>query len=306
MRHVTLRQLRAFLEVSGRGSFARAAQALHLTQPAVSMQVRELEQRAGLPLLERGARHVSLTGAGAEMQEYAHRVFATLKEAEDALARLRGLKGGRIVIGMVGTAEHFLPRLLAEFRKQHAQVEIRLKPGNRQQLVQALGHNEVDLAVMGRAPRELPGAQALAFASHPLAIVGSTGHRLARKRRIAPAALADESFIVREPGSGTRAAMEEFFASQGVSPRVSMEMSSNETIKQAVRADMGLAFLSLHTIAQERALKQLCVLDVAGLPLVRHWHLVHLPARTLPPAAEAFRDFVMTSGEKWIRHAFRT
>ena len=303
MRRVSLRQLRAFAEVARTQSFARAASALHVTQPAISMQVRELEDAVGLPLLERHGRGARLTTGGEYFLVYAKRVFATLKEAEDAMARLRGLKGGRVTIGMVGTAEHFLPRLLARFRAEHPGIEIRLTAGNREQLVQALQHNEIDLAVMGRAPREL-AARAEPFAAHPLAVVAAPSHPLARKRRLAPAALRDQPFIVREAGSGTRAAMEEFFAAHDLAPPVIMEMTGNETIKQAVQADMGLAFLSLHTVARELKRRELVALDVRGLPLMRRWHIVNLQARTLAPAAEAFRYFVLEEGEKLLASLF--
>ena len=305
MKRISLRQLRAFVEVARQQNFARAAGALHVTQPAVSMQIRQLEDVVGLPLFERAGRTARLTTSGEYFLVYVKRVFATLKEAEDTLARLRGLKGGRVVIGMVGTAEHFLPRLLARFRAEHPGIEIRLQVGNREQLVQALLNNEVDLAVMGRAPQAL-AARAEPFAAHPLAVIASPAHPLARKRRLAAAALRDEPFIVREAGSGTRAAMEQFFAEHGLAPPVIMEMTGNETIKQAVLANMGLAFLSLHTVARELARKELRVLDVRGLPLMRRWHIVNLQARPLSPAAEAFRYFVLEEGERLLAGLFGT
>ena len=303
MKRVSLRQLRSFVEVSRQGSFARAAAELHVTQPAVSMQIRDLEGAVGLPLLERSGKAVRLTTTGEYFLVYAKRIFSTLKEAEDALARLRGLKGGRVAIGMVGTAEHFVPRLLARFRAEHPGVEIRLRAGNREQLVQALHNNDVDLAVMGRAPQEL-AARSEPFAAHPLAIVAAASHPLARKRDLAPGAVAQEPFIVREAGSGTRAAMEQFFAEHHLAPPVIMEMGGNETIKQAVLADMGLAFLSLHTVAQELARKELRVLDIEGLPLMRRWHIVSQQSRTLSPAAEAFRYYVLEEGERLLAQLF--
>lgn len=303
MREPTLRQLRAFVEVARASGIGRAAQALHLTQPAVSMQVRDLEAAVGLPLFERAGKGMRLTTTGEYYLVYARRIFATLKEAEDTIARLRGLKGGRVLIGMVSTADHFLPRLLARFRGEHPGVEIRLQVGNREALVQALLGNDVDLAVMGRPPEAL-SARAEPFAAHPLGIVAAPSHPLARRRALPASALSQEPFIVREPGSGTRAAMEAFFEEHRVRPTVTMEMTSNETIKQAVLADMGLAFLSLHTVAQELEAGQLAVLDVAGLPVVRRWHLVHLPARPLSPAAEAFRYFVLEEGERLLAQLF--
>lgn len=303
MKGLTLRQLRAFVAVAKAAHLGRAAAALHLTQPAVSMQIRDLEAAVGLPLFERAGKGMRPTAAGEEFLGYAKRVFATLKEAGDAIARLRGLQGGRVVIGMVGTAEYFVPGLLARFRQAHPDIEIRLQLGNREQLGRALLDNELDLAVMGRAPAALP-ASAEAFAANPLAVVASPAHPLARRRRLAPAALADQPFIVREPGSGTRAAMQHFFAEHRLAPPAIMEMNSNEAIKQAVAADMGLAFLSLHTAAQELSLKQLRVLDIQGLPLMRRWHIVRLEARALSPAADAFRRFVLVAGESVIANLF--
>ena len=303
MRTPTLRQLKAFVEVAKAAGIGRAAQALHLTQPAVSMQIRDLEAAVGLPLFERAGKGMRLTTTGEYFLVYARRIFATLKEAEDTIARLRGLQGGRVLIGMVSTADHFLPQLLARFRGEHPGVEIRLQVGNREQLAQALHANEVDLAVMGRPPDNL-AARSEPFAAHPLAIVAAAGHPLARRRGLAPAAVADQPFIVREPGSGTRAAMEEFFAEHRLAPPAIMEMGGNETIKQAVLADMGLAFLSLHTVAQELARGELRVLDIEGLPLLRRWHIVSQQARTLSPAAEAFRYFVLEEGERLLARLF--
>ncbi len=304
MRAVSLRQLEIFACVAKHLSFARAAEELHLTQPAVSMQIKELQAVMQLPLFERAGRAVRLTMPGEYLLVYARRVLATLREAQTAMAGLRGLKTGRMTIGMVSTAEYFLPRLLARFRSEHPAVELRLSVGsNREQLVRQLRDSEVDLAVMGRPPRELD-ARAEPFAAHPLSIVASPEHPLAHRRTIAPKALDSEEFIVREPGSGTRAAMEQFFRDQRISPPRTMEMSSNETIKQAVIANMGLAFVSLHTVALELSVGQLVVLDVPGLPLMRRWHIVNIQAKPLSPAAEAFRYFVLEQGEGLIAERF--
>jgi LysR family transcriptional regulator, low CO2-responsive transcriptional regulator len=304
MKRTTLRQLQVFACVGKHYSFARAAEELHLTPPAVSMQIKELEDSYALPLLERSGRSVRLTMPGEYLLVYARRVIATLKEADAAMAALRGVKGGKMTIGMVSTAEYFLPRLLARFRSEHPAVEMRLSVGNnREQLVRQLRDKEVDLAVMGRPPRELD-ARAEPFAANPLAIIAAPGHPLARRRGIAPKALESEAFIVREPGSGTRAAMEQFFHDQRIAPALAMEMSSNETIKQAVIADMGLAFVSLHTVALELSVGQLVVLDVPGLPLMRRWHIVNIQAKPLSPAAEALRYFVLDRGERLLAEQF--
>lgn len=304
MKSVSLRQLTVFASVAKHLSFARAAEELHLSQPAVSMQIKELERSCELPLFERAGRTVRLTMPGEYLLVYARRVLATLKEADALMAGLRGVEGGRMTIGMVSTAEYFVPRLLARFRAEHPAVEIRLSIGNnREQLVRQLRDNEVDLAVMGRPPRELD-ARAEPFAANPLSIIAAPEHPLARRRRTAPKALEAEPFIVREPGSGTRAAMEQFFRDQRIAPPFAMEMSSNETIKQAVIANMGLAFVSLHTVALELSVGQLAALKVAGLPLMRRWHIVNIQAKPLSPAAESFRYFVLDQGESLLAEQF--
>ena len=303
MKAVTLRQLKVFAAVARHASFVRAAEELHLTQPAISMQIKELEGAVELPLFERAGRTVRLTMPGEYLLVYVRRVLATLKEAGDAMAKLRGVQGGRMTIGMVSTAEYFLPRLVARFRSQHPAVEMRLAVGNREQLSRMLHDNEVDLAVMGRPPRELD-TRGEPFAAHPLGVIASPEHPLAKRHEIAPKTLDGEAFIVREPGSGTRAAMERFFRDQRVTPTPIMEMASNETIKQAVIANMGLAFVSLHTVALELAVGQLVALDIVGLPLLRRWYLVNIQAKTLSPAAEAFRYFVLDQGERLLAEQF--
>ncbi len=303
MRALSLRQLGVFAAVAKHLSFARAAEELHLSQPAVSMQVKELEAMVELPLFERSGRGVRLTMPGEYFLVYARRVLSTLREAHTAMAGLRGLESGRMTVGMVSTAEYFLPRLLARFRAEHPAVQMRLSVGNRDELVRRLRDNEVDLAVMGRPPRDLD-TRGEPFAAHPLSVVASCEHPLASRRRIAPKALHAEEFIVREPGSGTRAHMEQFFRDQRISPPIAMEMSSNETIKQAVIANMGLAFVSLHTVALELAAGQLVALPVTGLPLVRRWHLVSIQGKPRSPAAEAFRYFVLEQGEALLAKQF--
>ncbi len=258
MRGTTLKQLRAFSAAARHLSFAKAAEELHLTPPAVTMQIKELESAVGLPLFDRAAKSVRLTMSGEYLLVYARRVLATLKDAENAMARLRGAEAGRIAIGMVSTAKYFLPRLLAKFHAGHRGVEMQLAVGNREQLVRQLHDNEVDLAVMGRPPRELD-TRAEPFAVQPHAVVASPEHPLARLRGIPPSALGAEEFIVREPGSGTRAAMEQFFREQ---------------------------------------------LDVVGLPLLRRWHIVNIGGKTLSPAAEALRAFVLEQGEALIAAQF--
>jgi DNA-binding transcriptional LysR family regulator len=299
MRGATLQQLRLFSSAARHLSFARAAEELHVTQPAVSMQIRSLEEQVGLPLFDRGHRQLSLTTPGEYFLVYARRMLSTLKDAEDAMARMRGVKVGRLIVGLKSTAEYFLPRLLARFIEDYPGVEVQLVIGNRQTLVELLSRNDVDLAVMGLPPKEL-NTRAEPFALHPSSVVAPVNHPLAALEHVPPMMLAAERFIVRESGSGTRAAMDQYFRDQHLSPSIVMEVGSNEAIKHAVAAGLGISFLSLHTVHLEVASKELAVLPVDGLPMFRHWHVVHTSAKTLSPAAEAFRYFILEEGGRFI------
>jgi LysR family transcriptional regulator, low CO2-responsive transcriptional regulator len=299
--NVTFRQLRVFAEVARNGSMARAAEALHLTPPAVSMQVKELEGQVGLPLFDRHGKSVSLSMAGEYFLVHARKLLAALKEADDAMKRLKHVEHGVLTIGMVATAKYFVPHLLALFRQEHPGVDVRLRlAANREQLAVLLDGGEVDLAVMGRPPREL-ATRSEAFATHPLAFVAAADHPLHATPHAPPALLAGLPFIARESGSGTRAAMERFFAEHRVQPQIVMELASNETIKQSVIAGLGLGFMSLHGVDLELRAGVLRVLDIEGTPVLRSWHVVHLGSRVLAPAAEAFRYFLIEQGDTFLR-----
>jgi DNA-binding transcriptional LysR family regulator len=299
LRHATLRQLRVFEAVARQLSFSRAAAELHLTQPAVSMQVKQLEAQAGLALFERLGKKVFLTEAGAELHQHSRVIAQQLRDAEEALAARRGLSQGRLVITMVSTAKYLVPPLLARFLKQHPGVTVKLSANNREVVLKQLADNEVDLAIMGRLPQ---GMEAVAepFARHPHVIIAAPNHPLAKQRRIPLARLAKETFLIREPGSGTRGLLERLFAEHRLPLNVSMEMASNETIKQAVQAGMGISLLSLHTIGLELKTRRLAVLDIRGLPLVRDWYVVHLAAKRLSPVAQAFRGFLLSAAGKLV------
>ena len=303
MKNATFRQLRVFNEVARHLSFARAAETLFLTPPAVTMQIKELEGHVGMPLFDRQGRKVSLTTAGEYMLVYARRILATLKDAEDAAARLVHAQAGVLTIGMVGTAKYFMMQLLAQFKESHSGVEIRLVTGNRDQLVKMLENNDVDVAVMGRPPSELK-TRAEPFAAHPHVFVSSVNHVLAHQDNINPEELREYEFIVREQGSGTRAAMEKFFTEVRVTPKMPLQVSSNETLKQAVMAGLGLGFVSKHTIGTELEHGHIAVLDVAGAPVVRAWNLVHTQSKLLSPMAEAFRYFILEHGERYLAQKF--
>lgn len=303
MKNATFRQLRVFNEVARQLSFSKAAQALHLTPPAVTMQVKELEGHVGLPLFERQGRQIALTTAGEYMLVYARRILATIKDAEDAAARLKRLEVGSLTLGMISTAEYFMPHLLAEFQREHPSVELKLVISNRDQLVRMLQGNEVDLAIMGRPPREM-ATRAEPFAAHPHVFVAPPGHPLTRRGHPPVQALKADTLIMREEGSGTRAALDQFLREREHVPVQTMEIGSNESIKQAVMAGMGVSFLSLHTLGLELDQGLLCVLDIEGSPVVRAWNVVHTLSKLLSPAAETLRYFVLERGERFLADTY--
>ena len=252
MKNATLRQLRVFASVARHLSFVRAAEELGLTAPAVSMQIKELEIEVGLPLFDRSSRKVSLTMVGEYVLAHTRRVLAAMRDAEDMVARFRGLQTGVLDVGMVSTAKYFVPRMLAQFRDEHPGIEIRLQVGNnREQVVALMQRGQRRTRHHGPAAARNWPTRAEPFAMHPHVLVTSIEHPFAHAEKVPASALMGEGFIVREPGSGTRAALDEFMEAHQMSPRVVMQMSSNEAIKQAVMAGMGVALLSLHTIGLE-------------------------------------------------------
>jgi DNA-binding transcriptional LysR family regulator len=273
-------------------SFSRAAEELHLTQPAVSMQVKQLEGQAGLPLTEMIGKKVFLTQAGEEVARHARLIAQQLREAGEAIDALKGVRGGTLSLGVISTAKYFAPRLLAEFRRRQPGIELRLGVYNRETVLRKLSENEIDLAIMGQPPNDFPTV-AEAFADHPLVIIAAPEHPLARKKQIDPVLLNEETFLIREPGSGTRATMERYFAEAGVIPRQRMELVSNEALKQAVMADLGLAFISAHTVSLECEVGRLVVLSVTGTPIIRRWYVVQRAEKKLLPVAETFRSFLI-------------
>ena len=299
MKNITLRQLKIFEAVARHLSFSRAAEELHLTQPAVSMQVQALEDLAGLPLTEQAGKKVRLTAAGEEIARQARRVAEQLREAGEALAALKGVEAGRLKIGVVSTAKYFAPALLAEFRRRHPGVELNLTVSNRGTIVRYLAENVIDLAIMGTPPSEFETV-AKVFADHPLVFIAAPDHRLADKKRIDPQLLAAETLLIREPGSGTRAALERYLAEHKVTAGATMELDGNETIKQAVMAGLGLSFISEHTIGLECSVGRLVKLNVTGTPLKRQWRLVYRTDKRLMPAAIAFVQFMDSEGSRLI------
>ena len=293
---VTLRQLNVFEAVARLLSYTKAAEALHLSQPAVSMQIRQLEDEVGLELFEKLGKKIQLTEAGSELFGYSQAINRQLQEAEEVLEHLKGLSRGRLKIAVASTINYYAPRLLAAFSKRYPGIGLHLDVTNRKTLVRLLEANEADMVLMGKPPPSLE-LESESFMDNPLVVIAPPDHPLAGEKSITLDRLAQETFVVREPGSGTRQAMERFFTEKGLKLRQSMEMTRAEAIKQGVRAGMGLAFVSTHTIELEVETGRLVILDVNDFPINRRWYLVYRKGKRLSPVAEAFRKFVMEQAE---------
>ena len=299
MKNVTLRQLRVFEAVARHMNFSRAAEELHLSQPAVSTQVKELASHVGLPLIERIGRRTYLTPAGQELLQCARAITLRIREADNTVARLKGVTGGRLNVAVISAGDYFFPRVLAEFARLHPGVTLNLTVHNREELLRQIADNLTDLAVMVRPPDD-GETVAEPFAPHPYVIVAAPDHPLAGVRKIPRDALLRERFVQRERGSDTWNSMREVFGRHFARLQIAMEIRSTETIKQMVVAGFGLAFLSAHTIGLELQTGALKVLDVQGFPAMLNWYLVHHRAKRLPPVALAFRDFLLREGAALI------
>ena len=291
--NITLRQLRIFDAVARHLSFTQASEELHLTQPAVSMQVKQLEQAVGVPLFELVGKRVFLTEGGQEMQRYCRLIDQLLSEAAQVLEEMKELARGHLRITVVSTANYFVPRLWATLRMRHPSVSVSLDVTNRAGLIRALASNETDLIIMGQPPEDMD-LVAQSFMPNPLVVIAPPSHPLCKMRGIPVERLRSETFLVREQGSGTRSLMERVFAEKGLDPATPIEMSSTEAIKQGVEAGLGLALLSVHTLDMELALKRLVVLKVQAFPVLSYWYIVHRAGKRLSAVAQAFKDFVLT------------
>ncbi len=299
MRNVTFRQLQIFVEAAEDQSFARAAERLRISPAAVSFQIKQIESMSGFALFERTGRTVVLSDAGTALLGYARTVLQALQDADQSLTALRGVTGGRIVIGLISTAKYIVPHILARFQAEHPGVSIHLRDGNRGEIVEALERGDIELAVTGRPP-DGTDLTAESFAPHPTVLVAPPGHRLVGETMHLPSALMGERFIVREESSGTRQLVDQFFRDSGVPLRIAMTSSSNETVKQAVMAGMGMALLSRHTIGLELALGLLRVVPVEGLPLMRSWFVAHRRTMPLLPVHARLRGFLLDNGQRVI------
>ena len=293
MLNFTLRQLQVFEKVATHLNYSRAAEELYLSQPAVSMQIKQLEGHIGLPLFEQMGKKVFLTEAGRELYHYSRNIAQQLAEMEAMFDEMKGLGKGRLTLSVVNTANYFIPQLLAKFCKLHPGINVTLQVANRAAVLKQLADNNTDLAIMGQPPDNLD-ISAEPFMDNPLVVIAAPDHPLAKLKRVKFAQLAQETFLSREPGSGTRSAMERVFAERHIQPRISMEMETNEAIKQAVQAGMGLGILSLHSIELELKTKRLAMLKAKQCPLLRHWFVAHRSNKRLSGAALAFKEFLLT------------
>ena len=299
IKNATFRQLAALHAVARLGSVSRAATELHLTQPAISIQIKLLEDAAGMPLLEREGRGIRLSGAGEVLSGYAARILDLWREAGDEMAAQRGGFSGTLRVGAVTTAEYLLPPLLVAFADGRPEVKIQLKVGNRDDIVRMLAGQEIDVAIMGRPPAELK-TKAVSFARHPMAFLAAPGHPLMARRRLTIADLSQTKLLVRERGSGTRATLETLYKEADLALRVGSELSSNEAIKQMCAAGFGVAFLSLHTCRLELDAGMLALLPMKANPIERDWYAMHLATRRLPQLASAFMQFLTEDGQRLI------
>ena len=292
LRHATLHQLRIFQAVAEHNSLARAAKALHLSPPTLSLQVKQLAETVGQPLFEQLGKKIYLTAAGKILSQASLDISQRMDLLSAELAALQGMERGSLKLAILTTVKYTVPKLLGGFCAAHPGIDVAMVVGNRESLLQRLASNQDDLYIMGQPPQHM-NLVCENFADNPLVLVAPPNHPLVGKRRIDPARLRQEPFILREPGSGTRLTMEQFFADQGFSPVNRLEVGSNEAIKQTVAGGLGLAVLSATTVVSELALGELVQLEVKGFPLIRRWYVVYSGGKRLSPAAQAFKQWLL-------------
>jgi len=298
--NITLRQLKVFERVARRLSFTRAAEELYLTQPAVSMQIKQFEEAVGIPLFERLGKKIYLTRAGEEIYRLSRAISQQLDDAEQTVEELKGTEGGRLVVAVASTVHYFAIRLLAAFCARYPKVKLHFKVTNRKGLLQILDDNEADVVLMGQPPDDAD-LVAEPFMENPLVIIAPPNHPLAGVQGIRLEELRHETFLMRELGSGTRSAVEHFFADKCIPITVSMEMNTNGAIKQGVEVGLGLAIVSIHTVEQELEDGRVVILDVASFPIMRQWYLVHRAGKRLSAAGHAFEEVVRHEARCFVK-----
>lgn len=297
--HLTLRQLQVFESVARNLSYTQAAGELHLSQPAVSMQVKQLEESVGLPLFEQIGKKIFLTEAGQEIFHYSRAIEQQLTEMDNAVGSLKGM-GGKLRISVASTANYFAPTLLGTFCKRFPDVSVSLDVTNRKILLHQLKENETDLVIMGRPPTDMD-LVADAFLINHLVIIAPPDHPLAKEKHIPLKRLEKETFLSREQGSGTRDAMERLFDELDIHVATGMEIGSNEAIKQSVEAGLGLGLISRDTVQMELALKRLVILDVEEFPILRHWYIMHLKSKRLSTVANKFKQLLIEEAKTILK-----
>jgi DNA-binding transcriptional LysR family regulator len=291
IKNATLRQLKVFEAVARNLSFTRAAEELYTTQPTVSIQLKQLTEIVGQPLLEQIGKKVFLTDAGRELLKVCRDIFEGLSRFDMLISDMKGVKAGRLQLAVITTAKYFVPRLLGLFCQRYPGIDVSLKVDNRERLLQRMTDNQDDLYVLGQPPEHME-VELKPFLENPMVVLAARDHPLAGLKNIPPQRLTEEPFLMREPGSGTRLATEKFFRERGVKLKVRMELGSNEAIKQAVAGGLGIAVLSAHTLALERSADELVILDVEGFPIRRHWYLAYAKDKQLSVVAQAFLEFL--------------
>jgi DNA-binding transcriptional LysR family regulator len=291
IKNATLRQLKVFEAVARNLSFTRAAEELYTTQPTVSIQLKQLTDIVGLPLLEQVGKKVYLTDTGRELLKVCRDIFEGLDRFEMLVSDMKGVKAGKLRLAVITTAKYFVPRLLGIFCQRYPGIDVSLKVTNRERVLQRMADNMDDLYVLGQPPEHMD-VEFESFMENPLVVLASGSHPLAGKKNISPQRLVEEQFLMREAGSGIRLATEQFFAERGLKLKVRMELGSNEAIKQAVAGGLGIAVLSAHTLALERSGEELTILDVTGFPIRRHWYLAYPKDKHLSVVARAFLEFL--------------
>ncbi len=297
MKHATLHQLQVFEAIARFGSFTRAAEELCLTQPTVSQQMKQLTKAVGLPLFEQVGKRLYLTDAGQEVLTVGRDVSERLSQLEMTLADLKGLKQGNLRLAVTTTAKYFVPRLLGPFRQRYPGIKISLQVTNRQRLLERLSENLDDLYILGQPPEHLD-ISLRPFLENPLVVLAPHDHPLAQQKNIPLQRLAQEPFIMREPGSGTRMAVERFFTENRASIKVEMEIGSNEAIKQSIVGGLGVSVLSRYVLALEGIKGPLTILDVEGFPLQLHWYVLYPASKHLSVVASTFLEYLLDEGKR--------
>jgi LysR family transcriptional regulator, low CO2-responsive transcriptional regulator len=296
LRNATLHQLKVFEAVARNSSFTRAAEELFLTQPTVSMQVKQLAKVVGMPLFEQVGKRLFLTAAGKELYATCRDVFDRLSQFEIAIADIKGLKQGTLRIAVVTTAKYVIPRILGPFCQRYPGIDISLTVTNHQYVLDSLVDNRDDLYILSQLPDD-SDAQVHPFMDNPLVVLAPRNHPLAQEKQIPLARIAEEPFIMREPGSGTRKAVQKLFDEHNLPMKVKLDLGSNEAIKQAISGGLGLSVLSKHTLALEGLNNQLVILDVEGFPIERYWYVVYPSGKQLTAIAQAFFDYLLNEGK---------